>query len=550
MLACLHIENYALIEHLKMEPAGRLNIITGETGAGKSIMLGAVGLLLGNRADTKVLLNHDKKCVIEGEFDVGNYALEQLFEDHDLDYDHISIFRREISPTGKSRAFINDIPVTLDVIKKIGAFLMDVHSQHDTLMLGNNSFQTQIVDSYAGNQVLVKQYREQYNKFIQLSQELDRLNEEKANYLKQSDYDNYLLQELVEAKLDNGEQEILEEQVEIHENAEEIKTTLNGAVQVLSDVEYGVLSTLQSVKAQLSQLTKLSHHYQDLDDRLNGNVIELQDIANELEKEELDVEFDPGIAEELKERLSLLFQLQQKHAVNSIEQLLEIKKDLQNSSEKGTHLDEDIALAEKNKQSSHMHMMNLANELSQARKSVFGAVEDEINALLRDLGMEDASLVVDVETTPPGLNGIDNLSILFSANKGILPMSLSKVASGGEFSRLMFCIKYILADKTALPTIVFDEIDTGVSGEIALKMGKMMNRMAHNHQVITITHLPQIAARGQRHFYVYKDSSSDKAKSKMKSLSEDERILEIAKMIGGDTPSDAAYKSASELLIN
>ena len=550
MLANLHIENYALIEHLEMLPSPRLNIITGETGAGKSIMLGAVGLLLGNRADSKALLNSDKKCVIEGEFEISNYNLENLFDSHELDYDDISIFRREISPTGKSRAFINDTPVTLEVLKAIGSYLMDVHSQNDTLMLANESFQVQVIDSYAGNHKLVDRYRIQFEKHKKISKKLDEMIADRNNYIKQSDYDNYLLQELIDANLEIGEQERLEEQVGIFDNAEEIKFNLNGALQSLTQSDLNIIGMLQSVKLQLTHLARLSHHYQELDQRLKGNLIELGDIANEIEREELNVEFDPQKAEEYKERLSLIFNLEQKHSVSSIEQLLIIQSELQTKSESGLNLEEDIARIEEEKGQVYREMLEIAGELSAARSRVFVKIENEINTLLKDLGMADARLVIESETVPVGSNGIDKISILFSANKGIAPQNLGKVASGGEFSRLMFCIKYILADKTSLPTIVFDEIDTGIAGEIALKMGKMIDKMAHSHQVITITHLPQIAARGNKHFFVFKDSSDKKAKSIMRTLDEEERTLEIAKMIGGDTPSAAAYKSANELLIN
>lgn len=548
MLKSLTIQNYALIESLKMTPSHQLNIITGETGAGKSIMLGAVGLMLGNRADTKSLLNEDKKCIIEGVFDLSSYSLQAIFQEEDLDYDDTSIIRREISPNGKSRAFINDTPVTLETLKRIGVFLMDVHSQHDSLLLTTNAFQLQVIDHFAGTQELLISYKNSYKSFQKAKKTYDQLCIDASDIKKAGDYNNFLLDELDAAKLVTDEQNVLEDELEILENSEEIKLRLHATVNNISNGEPAIISMLHEAVNNLKSVGKFSEHYAVLSQRAESCLIELKDIADEVEVAEEKVAFDPEKIQTTKDRLSLIYQLQQKHQVKTIEELLDIQSDLQKKVEKMLNLDEEISSSKKAVEIAEKNVKEIAKELSKKRLSVFKAIEERIVQLVHALGMPDASFLVVREETELSPSGIDDVNFLFSANKGIKPQPLKTAASGGEFSRLMFCIKYILADKTALPTIVFDEIDTGISGEIALKMVNMMKKMADNHQVIAISHLPQIAAKGDTHYYVYKDNSASKTISKIRLLSEEERITEIAKMIGGENPSGVAFESAKELM--
>ncbi|ELR70334.1 DNA repair protein RecN [Fulvivirga imtechensis AK7] len=548
MLKHLLIKNYALIQHLEIDPSANLNIITGETGAGKSIMLGAVGLLLGNRADTKVLFNEEDKCVIEGQFDVKSYNIKKIFDEEELDYADLSIFRREISPSGKSRAFINDTPVTLDVLRRLGERLMDVHSQHETLHLGKHTYQLAFVDAFAGTSALRESYRKDYQAFRSTMQHLDQLKRENAEIGKEADYNAFLLEELTKAALKADEQEELESSLEVMEHAEEIKTRLNDSLAALSNNEFAAIEGLQQGKVLLAQLSRYGKNYSSLSERLESVFIELQDIIRELEKEEDQVEFDPEQTQATQDRLSLIYQLQQKHHVPDIKSLLEIQQSLEGKADRFNNMDEAIQQAEDQVAQLRKVAEEKAKELSKKRDAVFGNLEKDLTSLLSQVGIPEASVKITNTKTDLTDKGIDQINILFSANKGVAPQEVSKVASGGEFSRLMFCVKYILADKVSLPTIIFDEIDTGVSGEVAMKLGGMMKRMAQNHQVITISHLPQIAAKGDKHYFVFKDSSSQKAQSRIKALTNSERIEEIAKMIGGENPSSVAFENAKELI--
>ena len=549
MLKHLLIKNYALIQQLEIDPSANLNIITGETGAGKSIMLGAVGLLLGNRADTKALFNEEDKCVIEGHFDLSPYKLKGIFDEEELDYYDTSIFRREISPSGKSRAFINDTPVTLDVLKRLGTRLMDVHSQHETLNLGKQNYQLAFVDAYAGTTSLRHSYKKQYDVYKKAKKYLDSLIAENLEIGKEADYNKYLLDELTKAELQSGEQAELESSLEVMEHAEEIKSKLNTALDAITHSEFSSLETLQQAKSMLGQLSKYAKDYSELSSRLESTFIEVQDIARELEKEEEKIDFDPIQIQSIQERLSLLYSLQQKHAVTTIDELISIRETLEEKVERISNMDDTIEEAKAAVKSHHEAAQNQAQQLSERRTAVFSKLESELSGLLQQVGIPDATVKITNTTVEDLIDtGMDAINILFSANKGIAPQELSKVASGGEFSRFMFCVKYILAQKIAMPTIIFDEIDTGVSGEIALKLGNMMKKMATKHQLITISHLPQVAAKGDRHYFVYKDNTSAKAESKIKELSENERVEEIAKMIGGDNPSQTAFQSAKELI--
>lgn len=548
MLKSLSIENYALIKQLEIAPDRALNIVTGETGAGKSIMLGALGLLLGNRADTKVLLDKDQKCIIEGVFDISSYSLAPLFEAFDIDYDKECIVRREISANGKSRAFINDGVSNLEFLKQLGIRLMDVHSQHQTLRLANKDYQIEIIDAVAESKHLLGEFQDAYQSYQEKHKIYKNLITQGDQIKKESDYNQFLFEELDKAQFTADEQETLEKELNKLENAEDIKTKLNGILSISDRSDINLSSMLQEVKGMLSQISQFSPKYASLLERIESTRIELNDIVGELEIEEGSVMYDPERANEVQERLNLVYKLQQKHQVDSIAGLLEIYDQLGNKMLQVENLDEAINHAHKAESLAYNDAMKVAQMLSEKRKGVLDGFSKQIQRLLAELGMPNAAIALDHTEIDLGPNGIDEIDILFSANKGIAPQPLKQAASGGEFSRLMFSIKYILADKTALPTIVFDEIDTGISGEIAIKMSQMMLEMSKNHQVITITHLPQIAAKGQSHYYVFKDESSDITTSQIRKLSQDERLNEIAEMIGGKQASANAFDSARELM--
>ena len=548
MLAQLTIKNYALIRHLEIRPSQKLTVITGETGAGKSIMLGAIALLLGNRADTKVLWDESEKCVTEGTFDISSYRLKNLFDEHDLDYGDQTVIRREISPGGKSRAFINDTPVTLEVMRKIGARLMDVHSQHETLELGTHRFQLSLIDSYAGNTSLLSDYQQIWKRYLYSKRNYDELLAESGRLKSEYDFIKFQLDELQKASLHENEQEELESSLKISEHGEDIKTRLNQLLTMLGQEESSVQSVLSESVSLLQPIRSYSNKYEQIAQRLDSLRIELNDIFNEIEREEEQIEFDPKKTKELQTRLDMIFGLMQKHRIHEIRGLLQLQENLEQQAQKTINLDDDLVAAKHGFEESKMQLFQYAEKLSVAREKVFAPLARQLMKLLRDLGIPDANLKIESKKNEPGLTGVDQVEILFSANKGIAPRTLEEVASGGEFSRLMFCVKYIMAEKTALPTLVLDEIDTGVSGEIAMQLGKMMKAMAQRHQLIAISHLPQIAARGDQHFLVYKDSSSKKTVSEIKALDTDQRIEEIAKMIGGAKPSILARENAKELL--
>ncbi len=548
MLALLTIKNYALIRHLEIRPSQKLTVITGETGAGKSIMLGAIALLLGNRADTRVLWDESEKCIAEGTFDISSYRLKNLFDDHNLDYSDQTVIRREISPGGKSRAFINDTPVTLEVMRKIGARLMDVHSQHETLELGTHRFQLSLIDSYAGNTSLLSEYQQAWKKYLQSKRNYDELLAESGRLKSEYDFIKFQLDELQKASLHENEQEELESSLKISEHGEDIKTRLNQLLTMLGQAESSVQSVLSESVSLLQPIRSYSTKYEQIAQRLESLRIELNDIFNEIEREEEQIEFDPKKTKELQTRLDMIFGLMQKHRIHEIRGLLRLQENLEQQAQKTINVEEDLAAAKHGFEGAKKQLFQQAENLSVSREKVFSPLASQLMKLLRDLGIPDANLKIESKKNEPGLTGVDQVEILFSANKGIAPRTLEEVASGGEFSRLMFCVKYIMAEKTALPTLVLDEIDTGVSGEIAMQLGKMMKAMAQRHQLIAISHLPQIAARGDQHFLVYKDSSSKKTVSEIKALDADQRIEEIAKMIGGAKPSTLARENAKELL--
>jgi DNA repair protein RecN (Recombination protein N) len=549
MLSNLLIKNYALIKELEMSPDQGLNIITGETGAGKSIMLGAIGLLLGNRADIKSLYDPNQKCIVEGSFNLTGYDLIANFEEENLDFSQDCIIRREISVAGKSRAFINDTPVNLDTLKRIGGQLLDIHSQHDSILLGNNEFQLQVVDTYAENTELIQKYQRAYLTFKEASRYYENLKTEAAQLRKAFDYDQFLFQELSNANLMPEEQSQLEQELILLENAAEIKEKLRLAHMYLDNPESSVLELLKGAVNALAQTSKLISSYDMLRERAQSSLIELRDLAEEIEFSGNTLEVDEGRKQTVQERLDLIYTLLKKHQVSHVKELIAIQDELGKKVSTVLNLDESLTNAKKASDSAEEFLLIAGQKLSSKRHAVTKKIEALILERLSELGIPDATISIQITQIAPSLSGMDVVTLLFSGNKGIQPQELKQVASGGEFSRLMMVIKYILAAKRKLPTIIFDEIDTGVSGEIAKKMGKMMSQMAVNHQIIAITHLHQIASSGNAHYFVYKDNSSDKTVSKIRRLSVDERVMEVAQMIGGNNPTEAVIHNAREMIL-
>ncbi|MDR6561202.1 MULTISPECIES: DNA repair protein RecN [unclassified Arcicella] len=548
MLTKLQIKNYALIEHLVLTPDVALNIVTGETGAGKSIMLGAIGLLLGNRADTRTLFNPNEKCIIEGEFDVSGYIIKNIFEEEELDYDEHCVIRREISPQGKTRAFVNDTPVNLETLRRVATQLMDVHSQHDNLLLGANDYQLEIVDTFAQNHELLDTYKKDYQAFYKAQRVYDQLKIEAKESKKEFDYNAFLLDELQKIKLKAGELEVLEQELNKLENAEDVKSKLLLSAEYLNATEQSIIPLLTSTLANLNSISAFGEQYLQLKQRLQSCLIELKDIAVEVENEAEEVELDNEKIATIQQRLDIIYNLLQKHQVKTDVELLIIQKELEQKVNKVLNIDEALETAKGEVEKTEKQVLKSAEALSASRLSALPIIEKQIADLLKDLGMPNASLKIENEIIKPSPMGINVINLLFSANKGVKPQPIKNVASGGEFSRLMLAIKYILANKRALPTIIFDEIDTGISGEVSIKVGNMMREMSRNHQLIAITHLHQIAAQGSAHYFVYKDNSSDRTVSRIRKLTSEERVMEIAQMIGGENPSRAIVENAREIL--
>ncbi|MFD2033226.1 DNA repair protein RecN [Belliella marina] len=548
MLKTLSIANYALIQSLDMEPCATLNMITGETGAGKSIMLGAVGLLLGNRADTKALFDEEKKCIVEGEFDLKNYKLKDFFESEDLDFEEICIIRREISPNGKSRAFINDSPVRLEILKELGKSLMDVHSQHDSLQLGEGEYQLDLIDAFTQSQNELTAYTQAFQDYQKAKRSYETLAKQALELKKEADFNQFQLEELSSLGLKAGEQEELESEQEILENAEEIKGKIQEILTQLQDEQFGGLNILSQANHGIQQLGKFAHKFETFKERFQSVLIELKDIAESLEDEDSKVEVDFEKLDVTRDRLSKIYQLQQKHGLETVEDLIALQKELADKAFQIENLDEQLENLKFEMDEAYKSLLEKGNLLSKKRKAGFQHFSKELISLLVQLGMENAQVEFSHTAITPSKRGVDQIDLLFSANKGVKPQALKQVASGGEFSRLIFAIKYIMADKMALPTLIFDEIDTGVSGEVALQMVRMMQEIAKKHQVVCISHLPQVAAKGDQHYFVYKDNSTERTISKIRLLEKDERITEIAKMIAGSNPSETAFESARELL--
>ena len=549
MLASISIKNYALINELHIDFSSGLSIITGETGAGKSILLGALGLVLGNRADSATLKNTTRKCVVEAVLSIDKYNLHDFFVREDIDYEINTIIRREILPSGKSRAFVNDTPVTLSVLTRLRSKLIDIHSQHQTLQLSDQQFQFQLLDAFANNESKLASYQ---RGLVQYTSEKNRLEEiqhaqREANL--QYDYNSHLYNELLEANLVEDEQEALEEKLEKINNVEEIKQNLSEALQVSTDDTIGIQNLLYSLESKLTKIAPYSKEYQELFERISSVKIELDDIVGELETANEQVDFNPSESTQLNDRLQLIYNLQKKHYVNSISELLLIQEELSvkvSATENAEQrlLDQQTIVKEiANK------LDAIAVKISEARKKITPTVSKQLESILDNLGMSHARFQIQNTLAENYYkNGKDVLSFLFSANKGGQFGELKKVASGGELSRIMLAIKKVMSENSQLPTIIFDEIDSGVSGEISNKMAHIMSQMSQQMQVITITHLPQIAAKGNQHYKVYKEELNNTTTTSLKQLSEDERIVEIAEMLSGKNISDSALTHARELL--
>jgi len=549
MLQKLSIRNYALIDSVDLELDKGLNIITGETGAGKSIMLGALSLILGQRAETKYFFNQAKKCIIEGQFLLNDITLQSFFEENDIDFYNESILRREISTDGKSRAFINDTPVTLTVMKQVGERLIDIHSQHATLEVNDPGFQLFVVDTLANHQTLLTQYREEYKVYKKAQQQLSTLQGAMADARSRQDYEQFLFNELEAASLKSGEQQELEAELQMLSNAENIKRSLVNSNNILSEQEVSVLPLLKEAINQLQGIEKFNADYGALNERLRSSLIEIKDIAQEVVAFEEGIIFNPSRIEEINSRLDTIYNLQQKHRVSSIEELLAIETQLSKNLNELLSGDEEIERLEKEIAEMKEMLTGKATELSANRSKSITSTEDEVAKVLKQVGMPNAKIKIEQGRLPElNVDGKDSITLLFAANSGQAPAPVGKVASGGELSRLMLAIKSIMAKHTSLPTLIFDEIDTGISGETAVRVGNVIGELEHNMQVICITHLPQIAAKGDAHYFVYKNEESERTTTGIRKLKSEDRIKAIAEMLSGKDPGASAIKNAQELL--
>ena len=549
MLTNLTIKNYALIDELNVSFNTGLTIITGETGAGKSILLGGLSLILGKRADLSSVKDSSKKCIIEATFDIAKYNLKSVFKTEDLDYEAQTIIRREILPSGKSRAFINDTPVNLDSLQVLGDRLLDIHSQHQTLQLTNDNFQFQVIDALAENEKPLIKYNSLLKEFKLLKTDLEFLKDKKNSALKELDYHAFLLKELEEAKLITGELEVLETEYETLNNVEEIKEKLSFSHGLMSNGEMGIITNLTELKNQFSKLSGYSSQYSSIFDRIQSSLIELDDVFSEIENLQDQLEADPNRLEQVNTKLQIINNLLQKHTVSSIEELLHIKEELDAKVFETENLDAIISEKEETINVLESKLISESDRIHKNRTAIIPKLMNQLESILATLGMPNAKFKIQlVPTNTFMVNGRDELQFLFSANKGGQFNELKKSASGGELSRIMLAIKSILSKYMQLPTIMFDEIDTGVSGEISNKMATIMQQMSKSMQVFTITHLPQIAAKGDTHYKVFKEDVNNVTQTQLKQLSPNDRIVEIAQMLGGADVSTSAIAHAKELL--
>ncbi|WP_396167406.1 DNA repair protein RecN [Flavobacterium sp.] len=549
MIVSLSIENFALIEKLSVRFSDGFSVITGETGAGKSILLGALGLVLGKRADLSSLKNKEEKCIIEAHFQIKNYNLKSFFEANDLDYDEETIIRREILPSGKSRAFINDTPVNLNELQELSNYLIDIHSQHQTQELSDDAVQFQIIDSVASNWEVIAQYTSNLKEYKKLNSELKSKKELLQSVVKEQDYNAFLLEELLAANLKSGEQEELEALYEKLNNVEFIKENLLKSLSIANEEQFGVLQNLKEIKLSIQKIAPFSAEFNALNERVSSVLIEFDDIEKELNQLSESVFSSPEELEATNDKLQIIYSLQKKHQVITVEELLEIQNNLDAKVVSVVTLESEISSIENQITSSEQILNDLAVKIHSNRLKAIPILTNKLALILEPLGMVNARFDIQLTTKEVYFtNGKDEIQFLFSANKGSDFGLLKKVASGGEMSRIMLAVKSVLSQYSKLPTIIFDEIDTGVSGEIAHKMGEILKQMSVNMQVFAITHLPQIAGKGKDHFKVFKVVKENQTQSELKLLTKDERVIEIAQMLSGSTISESALNHAKELL--
>lgn len=549
MLRVLGIKNFALIEDISLEFTDNFSIITGETGAGKSIILGALSLLLGKRADLNSIRNSEQKCVIEGQFSVGAFGLKSLFEDLDLDYEEETIIRREILPSGKSRAFVNDTPVKLSNLSELGVRLIDIHSQHETLSIGNQDYQYDVLDTVAQNSELKSEYLKNYKLLNKFKKEFDELKSKQVKADEAYDYNVFLLSELTEANLKPGLQEELESTQSKLSHVEELQEKLGQSFQQLDEESIGVVAQLREINLQLRKASQLDPSLGELHQRIESILIEAEDISSETQSQLESLDADPKALEEVNEKLQLIYTLQKKHHVPDIDGLLTVKEALEQQVSVKENAEKELQKAELQISKQQEQLSKLAKKLFESRLKTTATISKVVEDMLGELGILDAKLKIEgAFNSTFSSRGADDFEWLFSANKGSEPQDIKKVASGGELSRITLAIKSLLAQYENLPSIIFDEIDTGVSGDVATKMGVIMKKMSASLQVISITHLPQIAGMGQQHFKVYKTTKNEKTQSNIKVLENQDRVVELAEMLGGDKTSESALAHAQSLL--
>lgn len=549
MLKKLSVRNYVLIEELEIPFNNGLTIITGETGAGKSILLGALGLILGQRADSASLLKTDKKCIIEGTFDISAYNLKEFFTQQELDYENETSVRREITPEGKSRAFINDTPVTLNILREFSSKLVDIHSQHETLFLNSSKYQLAIVDAYAGNEQLLSGFRDLFSQWKNETEALVSMREQAEKDKADLDYFSFQFTELEQADLKPDEKEFLEQEQNRLEHAADILLQIEKIISAIDGNDENILSGLSFAESAAVALLRFDESYRQFSDRLKSVSVELRDICDELDSSRNKINPDPSRLEQIQERLSLIYRLEQKHRVNSVSELIGIRDSLDEKIRTITIADDIISTQEQKVNSIFEQLKSTSEKLSLTRKKVIPSIEKELTASLKEVAMPAAIFKINQSVTDEFTrDGSDKIQFLFSANKGTDYRELQKVASGGEMSRLMLCIKAMMARLTAMPTVIFDEIDTGISGETAAKTGLIMQAMGKHHQVIAITHLPQIASRGNSHLKVMKEVKKDSTSTRIFALTEEERTAEIARMLSGEKITEAALANARQLI--
>lgn len=549
MLKRLHIRNYALIDELEINFSDHLTIITGETGAGKSILLGALGLIMGERADTKVFYNDGEKCVVEAYFDVSDYDLKEFFDAQELDYDTEVVIRRELSPTGKSRAFVNDTPANNQVLQRLTENLVDLHQQFDTLDIHNVNFQLRMIDALADNGLIIKEYQQGYRQYSSDKKRLAELIEQSQNGAKEMEFLRFQLEELHAAELSEGEQESLEGELAQLSNAEDIKRSYGAAYNHLADNELNLVGQLQELARSISPTRKLSPTLAAVSERMDGLIADLQDLAKDCERIADGTEHDPQRIAEAQERLNVLYKLQKKHGAANTGELLDIQANLEQQTAGFTNLDSEIAALEQTLAAQETALRAKANTLSERRATVPASFEQRVQAMLTQLSMPHARLKVEIQALPQlGPTGLDDVQFLFATNVGARFLPIKDVASGGELSRLTLCTKSLVADAIPLPTLIFDEIDSGISGDVSMKMGLILKELSARHQVISITHTPQIAARADAHYFVYKKVDGQRTVTNVRLLAPDERVRSIAVMLSGNPPSDSAIATAKELV--